>query len=601
MRRSSAVLGIVTTLIVLVLVGALLVVARPDDRTSRAEPTATASASATPSATPALVAELQEPTAAATVVTATDASGAALETSAAVFAAAPVVVLAPDDDQAALLTGASAAVAVGAPLLLTATAEADGAVTAELERLATQAVLAVGDVPPAVVPDAVSVVHVGAGAGRAELAAVLGVQLGPELEVDDVTTAAAGLDTRPVPTLVLPRAQATPEPDDPTAPSTTSSVATATQTARTPLPPTPSATSARTLPATRLPQRVPGLVGLTGAGGDTPAALATLRAARVPLVAVPGGDPRAATATVEALADADPDHVVALGAAFGPVEQLATRVATAATGVLSPGGGQLVFPDVAGVPHKRYVALYGTPGSTALGVLGEQDVPATIARAQRLARTYRPLTDATVVPAVEIIATIASAAPEDDGSYSRRRTVADLRPLVDAAHEAGVAVVLDLQPGRDDFLTQAKEYTELLELPNVGLALDPEWRLAPDQVHLEQIGSVATAEVNEVAQWLADLTASRRLPQKMFVLHQFSPSMIRDRDQLDVSHDELATVIHVDGQGTQPAKRGTWNRLRAGAPDVHWGWKNFVDEDSPTLTPEQTYQIDPVPDLVTYQ
>ncbi|CAM5780886.1 hypothetical protein [Cellulomonas persica] len=531
------------------------------------------------------------------------------------FATAPVAVLAPADDEAAVLTGASAAVAVGAPLLLTSTARADRVVTDELERLGVRAVLVVGDAARSVAPSAARVVPVPAGAGPDELGAALGVELGPARAVDDAAVAVAGLGSRPVPTLVVPGALPTPEASPTPAPTSagttpTSTLPTTTASAPTRPTATPAAatgpgptrsTGSPALPPTRLPDAVPGLVGLTGAGADTPAALATLRAARVPLVAVPGGDPRATTATVEAVAEAAPAHVVALGAAFGPAEQLETRVATAATGVLAPGGGQLVFPEQEGVPHKRYVALYGTPGSKALGVLGEQDVPATVSRAQRLARVYRPLTDATVVPAVELIATIASAAPEDDGSYSRRRSVAELRPLVDAAQEAGLAVVIDLQPGRDDFLTQAKEYTELLELPHVGLALDPEWRLASDQVHLEQIGSVDVDEVNAVSRWLADLTAARHLPQKMFVLHQFSLSMIRDRDRLDTSHDELATVIHVDGQGTQPAKRGTWNTLRAGAPAVHWGWKNFVDEDSPTLSPEQTFQVDPVPDLVTYQ
>ena len=69
---------------------------------------------------------------------------------------------------------------------------------------------------------------------------------------------------------------------------------------------------------------------------------------------------------------------------------------------------------------------------------------------------------------------------------------------MDAAREAGVYVMLDLQPGRTDFLTQAKRYEELLAQPHVGLALDPEWRLGPQQLHLEQIGSVGIDEVNSV-------------------------------------------------------------------------------------------------------
>jgi hypothetical protein len=35
---------------------------------------------------------------------------------------------------------------------------------------------------------------------------------------------------------------------------------------------------------------------------------------------------------------------------------------------------------------------------------------------------------------------------------------------------------------------------------------------------------------------------------------------------------------------------------------VSWGWKNFVDEDVPMLTPEQTIeQVQPTPQLITYQ
>ncbi|MFB9954308.1 hypothetical protein [Cellulomonas denverensis] len=317
------------------------------------------------------------------------------------------------------------------------------------------------------------------------------------------------------------------------------------------------------------------------------------------MIEVPGGDPRATSESVRALDGTT--AALALGDSFGSTEEFAPRLATAATGVELPGGGQLVFPAGDGVTGKRYIALYGTPGTPALGVLGEQDVPATVARAEQTAAPYRALTGDTVVPTLEIIATIASAGPEPDGSYSRGRSVDELRPLIEAAGDAGMAVVIDLQPGRTDFLTQAQRYAELLEYPHVGLALDPEWRLGPDQVHLRQIGSVGVDEVNQVSDWLAGFVRERNLPQKMFLLHQFSLRMITDRERLDVGHDELATIIHADGQGSQPAKAGTWTTLHQGAPDVHWGWKNFYDEDQPMLTPEQTYQVSPVPDLVTYQ
>jgi hypothetical protein len=198
---------------------------------------------------------------------------------------------------------------------------------------------------------------------------------------------------------------------------------------------------------------------------------------------------------------------------------------------------------------------------------------------------------------------VASEFPGADGNYSAEGDVETLRPWVEAAGAAGLYVVLDLQPGRTDFLTQAKEYQSLLELPHVGLALDPEWRLAPGQVHLTQIGQVGIDEVNAVVTWLADLTREKALPQKLLLLHQFQVRMIVDRERLDTSRDELAIMVHADGQGGQAAKQDTWRVLHQDAPPtLSWGWKNFVDEDSPMLTPEQTIeQVLPTPELVTYQ
>jgi len=261
-----------------------------------------------------------------------------------------------------------------------------------------------------------------------------------------------------------------------------------------------------------------------------------------------------------------------------------------------PGGGRTLFPG------RMIVALYGHPGSAALGLLGEQGIAASVQRAREHAAAYAGLVDVPVVPAFEIIATVASSAPGPDGNYSAESDPEELRPWVEAAGAAGLYVVLDLQPGRTDFLTQAKQYQPLLELPYVGLALDPEWRLGPDQVHLAGIGSVGIDEVNGVVAWLSRLAREHALPQKLLVLHQFKLAMIQGREGLDTARPEVAVMIHADGQGAQGAKQETWRVLHQNAPDVHWGWKNFYDEDQPMLTPQQTIaQVDPRPDMISYQ
>jgi hypothetical protein len=341
------------------------------------------------------------------------------------------------------------------------------------------------------------------------------------------------------------------------------------------------------------------LAGLLVLALDQPrsrAAAGTARAtgARVLLASHP--DPRRDGKLIAALGGQPPGRVLALGSEFGPADRLRGRIGTAARGAMLPGGGQIAFPG------RRMVALYGHPGDPRLGSLGEQPLDAAISRAQKVAASYRALVREPVVPAFEIITTVASSSPGPDGDYSSEAPVGQLRPWVDAARKAGLYVMLDLQPGRTDFLTQARRYTQLLMEPHVGLALDPEWRLKPDQRHMVQIGSVTAAEVNRTAAWLADLTRTHRLPQKVLMVHQFRLDMITNRATLDTRHDELAVVIHADGFGTPGQKFDTWRALHLNPPrNVWWGWKNFYDEDQPTFTPRQSVAVSPSPVFISYQ
>lgn len=566
------------------------------------------SPSASPSPPAVHTAELRLPSEPTTVLDAGDPAARAAATSATLFDSAPVAVVAPVADVAAQVRAAAVAVALGAPLLLDAgasgSAAADAATDAsgtsepdtagapdapagspaptrtapatststpdptadELDRLGVLAVLTVGAVD-VLVDAAVTVLAVPDDAAAVSELLRIGLAPAPWPADGQELATVAGLD-RAAPTL----------PTVDTSPTTS-----------------PTATTA--LPLIELADPLDGALVLTSGDPLDLASVATARAAGVDVLTVPGGDPRATSTTVQAIARAEPTAVVGLGAVFGTAEALGWKTDTAATGVELPGGGQLVFPG------RRFVALYGTPHFAGLGVLGEQDIPSSIARAQGLAAEYQPLTDDVVVPAFEMIVTVASAGAGPDGNYSNELPVESFVPWIEAARDAGVYVVIDLQPGRTDFLTQARLYEPLLTYPNVGLALDPEWRLAPDQVHLRQIGSVGVDEINAVSAYLAELTRAERLPQKLLVLHQFMLRMIDGRERLDLSHPELALLIHADGQGSQGAKAGTWAALHQGAPDgIAWGWKNFIDEDSPTLTPEQTYtRVDPIPDFVSYQ
>lgn len=314
------------------------------------------------------------------------------------------------------------------------------------------------------------------------------------------------------------------------------------------------------------------------------------------VLAIDGGDILGYPAVGEALSGRTSADTRFVG---GTPEGAAWELAVLANGQQVPGGGYHILPDG---QARRYLAYYGHPDTTALGVLGEQGPAETYEKMKGFVSDYAG-DGAQVIPTFEMIASVASAGPTDDGDYSYEWPLETFQPWIDFAAENDMYVVLDLQSGRDDFLSQAVQYEELLKLPFVGLALDPEWRLTNDQVHLEQVGRVGAAEVNEVVDWLADLVRDNGLPQKMIMVHQFRTSMIQDRQ--DLKHrPELQMIVQMDGDGTEPQKDATWGQLLDGAEDAHWawGWKNFFDEDEPgPPSPENTMSKVPSPVYVSYQ
>ncbi len=354
-------------------------------------------------------------------------------------------------------------------------------------------------------------------------------------------------------------------------------------------------TGAAAIPVITVGTGVSGVLWLVDA--DSPdlgfVAAAAAAASGGKMAVVDGDDLRSRVPIAMALrqSPADPDTVYLLGEI---TEDAPWQLDVMLRAEQVPGGGFLMAPG------KRMVALYGNPRTSSLGPLGEQGPEESVERIATIAEPYGA-DGMEVLPAFEIITTMASSGAGADGDYSAEMEFDLLIPWIDVARDNDMYVLLDLQPGRTDFLTQAKLYEELLLDPHVGLALDPEWRLKPGEIHLEQIGSVEAAEVNEVVDWLAALVREHDLPQKMLLIHQFDPLMLPDRELIGTPA-ELAVVIQMDGHGTLELKMSSWNRLTIGdGARFWWGWKNFYDEDLPTPTPQDVLNLYPVVVYVSYQ
>jgi hypothetical protein len=259
-----------------------------------------------------------------------------------------------------------------------------------------------------------------------------------------------------------------------------------------------------------------------------------------------------------------------------------------------PGGGRQILPD------HRVIALYGAPQDPQLGALGIGSPQEAARRLERQARPYRR-GNRKVLPAFELIATIANASGGADGLYRTRQPRSVVRRYLRAARRAGAILILDIQPGRAEFMDEVRAFEDFLREPDVGLALDPEWSLRPPAVPGQEIGSTDASLVNETAAYLSTLVREGNLPQKLLVVHQFTEGMIENRDELIETVPGVALVLNVDGFGGQEIKRAKYRDFSRSLPDIPHGFKLFYEEDTDLMSPRQVLSMRPQPALVVYE
>jgi hypothetical protein len=281
--------------------------------------------------------------------------------------------------------------------------------------------------------------------------------------------------------------------------------------------------------------------------------------------------------------------------AGGGDEPPASRVATSrpAAPPQLPRGGRSVFP------RFRVVAYYGAPQSHELGELGIGTPASATARLERQAKAYaRP--GRPVLPALELIAVIANADSGDDGRYSTRQSDATIGRYLRAARRAKALLLLDIQPGRSDFFTETTRLRKWLKKPDVGLAIDAEWRVDAPEIPGQVIGHVGSREINATTAWLSQLTLRRRLPQKLVIIHHFTDDMVPVSALKRAPG--LAYVLNADGFGSDAVKIEKYHRFAREAPrGFYQGFKLFYHEDVSTMRPREVMHLHPRPDVVVYE
>ncbi len=255
-------------------------------------------------------------------------------------------------------------------------------------------------------------------------------------------------------------------------------------------------------------------------------------------------------------------------------------------------------PIVADPTGPLIVAFYGHPRAAVLGVAGEGTPEQALQRLLAQAAPYE-VTGRPIVPAFELISTLVTASPGPDRLYRSRATEAELRRYLDVVRTVEGRLILDIQPGRADVLDEARAFESLLREPEVGLALDPEWVVGPNQTPRGRIGTLDAADINRVSAFLSELVLANELPAKILIIHRFKPGMVTNTDLIE-SPPGVRILFHADGEGGPAAKIADYDNLMP--PRFEKGIKIFYDEDSPTMTPGQLLdRANPDPTLVSYQ
>jgi hypothetical protein len=258
------------------------------------------------------------------------------------------------------------------------------------------------------------------------------------------------------------------------------------------------------------------------------------------------------------------------------------------------------------LPDNRILAYYGNFYSKGMGVLGQYSTAEVISKLKNAVAEWTAADPSTpVVPAIEYIAVTAQGSAGADGKYRLRMPDSQIQLAITLAAQVHGIVILDIQAGLSSVQTETPLLDAYLKLPQVHLALDPEFAMHAGAKPGTVVGSLDATDINWAANHLAQLVRDNNLPPKVLVIHRFTQDMVTSYKKI-TPLPEVQIVMDMDGWGSPAKKIGTYTRVVAPEPVQFTGFKLFYRNDlkppsTRLMTPAELLTLQPIPSFIQYQ
>lgn len=266
----------------------------------------------------------------------------------------------------------------------------------------------------------------------------------------------------------------------------------------------------------------------------------------------------------------------------------------------SPAGAQANAKEGL-LPASRILSYYGFPGNEFMGILGQyskEDLQVELLK--QLAAYQEADPERPILPAFEMMISVAQSEAMDNGSYLAYTGDDVLQEYVDYTAENDLQLILDVQFGRTTVQQEVENARKWLVYPHVHLALDAEFAVKEGETPGVDLGSLDAADVLYAQEELVKIAEENDIPPKVLILHQFNIYTVTNKEQI-APMDGVQFVLEVDGFGTPEEKNLTYSVMTENPIQFHGFKLWYSGEDDPLMTPAEVLALNPSPDIIIYQ